>query len=103
MLHPTAWSLAPWLSAWSLVQMGVCVVKLVRVCGVCGWWCVSAVCIGLAWADVLGGWGGCARVSGCGSVCVGVVMHGCVGEWVDVCGVIGGMGLVWLVRECGVV
>ena len=34
---------------------------------------------------------------------MGVVMHGCVGEWVDVCGVVGGMGLLWLVCGGGVV
>ena len=35
-LQPTAWSLAPWLSAWSLVEMGVCV-----------WlgWCVCVVSV----------------------------------------------------------
>ena len=59
--------------------------------------------IGLAWVDVLGGWGGCAGVCGCGSVCVGVLMHGCVGEWVDVCGVVCGVGLVQLVCGGGVV
>ena len=75
----------------------MCVVGLVRVCGVRGWWCVSAVCNGSAWVDVLGGWGGCAGVCSCGSVCVNVVMHVCVGEKVDVCGVAGGVGLVWLV------
>ena len=30
----------------------------------------------------------CVAVGGC----VGVVMYGCVGEWVDVCGVVGGVG-----------
>ena len=72
-------------------------VELVRVCVVCSWSCVSAVCNGSAWVDVLGGWGGCAGVCSCGSVCVNVVMHVCVGEKVDVCGVAGGVGLVWLV------
>ena len=32
---------------------------------------------------------------------MGVVMHGCVGEWMDVCGVVGGVGLVWMVRGSG--
>ena len=31
------------------------------------------------------------------------MIHGCVGEWVDVCGVVGGVGLVWLVCGSGVV
>ena len=34
---------------------------------------------------------------------MGVVMHGSVGEWVDVCGVVGGVGLVRLVCGRGVV
>ena len=34
---------------------------------------------------------------------MGVVMHGCVGEWVDVSGVVGGEEVVWLVRGGGVV
>ena len=34
---------------------------------------------------------------------MGVLMHGSVDEWVDVCGVVGGVGLVWLVCGSGVV
>ena len=34
---------------------------------------------------------------------MGVVMHGCVVEWVHVRGVVGGAGLAWLVRGSGVV
>ena len=30
---------------------------------------------------------------------MGVVMHACVGEWMDVCRVVGGVRLVWL--ACG--
>ena len=51
-LHPTAWSLAPWLSAWSLVRMGVCVVALVCVCVVC---VVGGVCLqcALGWLGLM--------------------------------------------------